>query len=157
MNLNYKTKSALKQYILYKSTFLALNELLNWLNSNNTKTWNSHAESHTQQDRQREPSVPFIPHFPPSSGGIACLVAELNVALCLDTRAKNANINVNKYFISSRIEPSTSWFYSRTLCSCATTGLLIIPLHNKYLKHWSSKNTQSSKNILIAEFIIFAI
>ena len=29
-----------------------------------------------------------VPHFLPNSGGIACLVAELNAALCLDTRAK---------------------------------------------------------------------
>ena len=29
-----------------------------------------------------------VPHFPPNSGGIACWVAELNAALCLDTRAK---------------------------------------------------------------------
>ena len=30
----------------------------------------------------------FVPHFPPSSGGIACWMAELNAALSLDTRAK---------------------------------------------------------------------
>ena len=34
------------------------------------------------------------PHFPPSSGGIAWLVAELNISLCLDT-----GTNKSKYFI----------------------------------------------------------
>ena len=28
-----------------------------------------------------------VPHFPPSSGGIACCMAELNAALSFDTRA----------------------------------------------------------------------
>ena len=37
---------------------------------------------------------------------------------------KNGNINLNKYLISSSgIEPTSSRFYSHTLCPCATTGL----------------------------------
>ena len=49
-----------------------------------------------------------IPHFSPNSGGIACRVAELNAALCLDTRAKkshfvtqhrDSNINIGKVIL----------------------------------------------------------
>ena len=41
-----------------------------------------HAVSRTQQGKQREPSVRHsVPHLLPNSGGIACLVAELNAAL----------------------------------------------------------------------------
>ena len=43
-----------------------------------------HAVSCTQQGRQREPSVKTL-----TSGGIVRLVAKLNAALNLDTRAKN--------------------------------------------------------------------
>ena len=35
-----------------------------------------------------------------NSEGIALRVAELNAALCFYTRARNGNINLNKYFIS---------------------------------------------------------
>ena len=42
-----------------------------------------------------------VPHFLPNSGDIVWWVAKLNVALNLDTRARNGNINVSKYFISS--------------------------------------------------------
>ena len=38
------------------------------------------------------------PHLPPTFWGIVRWVADLNVALCLDTRAKNENINLKKYF-----------------------------------------------------------
>ena len=48
-----------------------------------------HAVSRTQQGRQREHSVTTLcSHFLKKSGGIACGVAELNAALCFDTRAK---------------------------------------------------------------------
>ena len=61
------------------------------------------AVSRTQQGRQREPSVKrhSVAHFLPNSGGIACWVAELNAALNLDTKRRNGNINLSKYFISS--------------------------------------------------------
>ena len=42
-----------------------------------------------------------VAHFPPNSGGIACWVAELNAALCLDTRAKKWKYKWKKYFTSS--------------------------------------------------------
>ena len=42
-----------------------------------------------------------VPLFLPNSGGIACWVAQLNAALCLDTSWRNGNINLSKYFISS--------------------------------------------------------
>ena len=32
---------------------------------------------------------PSAPHLPSKSEGIACLVAELNAALCLETKARN--------------------------------------------------------------------
>ena len=42
----------------------------------------------------------YVSHYPPSSGSIACWVAELNAALCLDNRAKKWKYT-SKYFISS--------------------------------------------------------
>ena len=39
-----------------------------------------------------------VPHFPPSSGGIACSMAEVNAALCLDTRAKKWKYKCNLIF-----------------------------------------------------------
>ena len=50
-------------------------------------------------------------------------MAELNAALASTPERRNGNINLSKYFISSRIEPTTSRFYSHTLYHCATTGL----------------------------------
>ena len=61
-----------------------------------------------------------VPHFPPSSGGIACCVAELTR---FTSTPERRNENINKYFISSSgIEPTTSRFYSHTLRPCAITG-----------------------------------
>ena len=66
-----------------------------------------------------------VPHFPPNSRGIACCVAELHAALCLDTRAKKRKytLEINMTFPLVGIEPPTSHFY--TVCPCATTGLII--------------------------------
>ena len=61
-----------------------------------------------------------VPHFPPSFGGIACWVAELNAALCLDTRAKKWKYKCKKifYFLEWGSNPQPLDF-TVTLCAPA--------------------------------------
>ena len=47
-----------------------------------------HAVFRTQQGRQNIVLRHSVSQFPSNFGGIACCVAELHAALCLDTRAK---------------------------------------------------------------------
>ena len=56
-----------------------------------------------------------IPPFLPNFGGIACWVAQLNAALCLDTRTKKWKDNIIS-FSRTGIEPTTSRF---TVTFCA--------------------------------------
>ena len=66
----------------------------------------------------------FVPHFPPNSEGIACGVAELNVALFPRHQSEEIKINLNNIlFPRVGIEPMTDRIYRRILCPCATTGL----------------------------------
>ena len=41
----------------------------------------------------------YVPHFPPSSEGIACWLSELNAALYLDTRVKKWKYKCKKIFL----------------------------------------------------------
>ena len=62
--------------------------------------------AHSRVDRENLVLRHFESHFPPNSRGIACWVAELNVALCLDTKAEELRVEV---------KITTSRVYSQTL------------------------------------------
>ena len=86
-----------------------------------------------------------IPHFPLSSGSIACWVAELNAALCLDTRARKRRKYKCKYIFhflecGSNSQPVD---FTVTLCAPAprlASGVETNPL-NAYLSRraWSER------------------
>ena len=69
-----------------------------------------------------------VSHFPSSSGGITCWVAELNVALCLDIRVKiwKYKCKYKVHFLEWGSHPQQRRFYSHTLCPWATTDLYLL-------------------------------
>ena len=90
-----------------------------------------HAVSRTQQSRQREPNVKTL-RFPLSvEFWRHCVLSGRTQSRAFASTPERRNGNINLNNISSPrvgIEPTTSRFYSHTLCHCATIGLNFWPL-----------------------------
>ena len=85
-----------------------------------------HAVSRTQQGRQREPGVKTL--HPPLSAvfwrrGVLSGGNLKSRRVLPRHQREEMKILINISFPRVGIEPTTSRFYSHTLCSCTTTGL----------------------------------
>ena len=107
---SFKVPSFIKTRLYSKGTPMPSYEFISNLNQ-------LHAVSRTHQGRQKEPSVKTL-RCPLSGRVLEALRVEWRNStphFPLTPERRNENINVNKYFISSkRIEPTTSRFNSHT-------------------------------------------